>query len=90
MESKFGFELTILGVDESGRVPLDKLKANLKPNTVFVSVAHANNEIGTIQDLEGMGKLFEGMLKKTEMIKEENEPSSEAKYCFCFSCTCKQ
>ena len=44
-----GAEVTILPVDDEGRVRLDDLRAALTKNTVLVSIMHANNEIGTIQ-----------------------------------------
>ncbi|MDD5331599.1 MAG: cysteine desulfurase family protein [Candidatus Nanoarchaeia archaeon] len=54
---KEGFEVTYLDVDEKGFVK--NLEKSIKPNTILVSVMHANNEIGTIQDLEKIGKICE-------------------------------
>jgi cysteine desulfurase len=52
-----GFTLTILPVDAKGRVDLDKLKEAIRPETILVSMMAANNEIGTIQPLEEIGKI---------------------------------
>ncbi|MDR3130734.1 MAG: cysteine desulfurase [Treponema sp.] len=49
--ASLGFEVTILPVDEFGKVRLDALKAALSEKTLFVSVMMANNEIGAIQDI---------------------------------------
>jgi len=52
-----GFEVTFLPVDRFGRVDPDDVRAALRPQTVLVSVMHANNEIGTIQPVETIGRL---------------------------------
>ncbi len=53
--AKNGFELTELPVDGNGVVSPDDLRAALRPNTILVSIMHANNEIGTVQDLAALG-----------------------------------
>jgi cysteine desulfurase len=52
-----GFEISYLDVDEEGFVKLEELKENIKENTILVSVIHGNNEIGTINNLEEIGKI---------------------------------
>ena len=52
-----GFEVTLLPVDEFGRVDPDKIRASIVPQTSLVSVMHANNEIGTIQPVEEIAKV---------------------------------
>lgn len=51
MERFLDFELTFLPVNESGLVDPARLEGLLTPDTVLVSVMHANNEIGTVQDI---------------------------------------
>jgi len=52
-----GAKITYLDVDKQGFVnPLNVEKA-ITPKTALVSVIHGNNEIGTIQDLEAIGKI---------------------------------
>jgi len=46
-----GFELTVLAVDEGGRVRPDELARALREDTFLVSVMLANNEVGTIQPI---------------------------------------
>ena len=52
-----GFEATYLDVDEDGLVPLERLAAAIRPDTILVSIMLVNNEIGVIQDVEAIGKL---------------------------------
>lgn len=47
-------------IDESGVVQLEQIQNLLTPDTVLVSIIHANNEIGTIQPIRDIGR----MLKK--------------------------
>lgn len=68
---KNGCEVTYVGVDENGVVKLDELKAAIRPDTVLISVMAANNEIGTIQPLEEIGKLAKdnGILFHTDAVQ---------------------
>jgi cysteine desulfurase len=50
-----GWDVTFLGVDREGFVDLDELRAAITDRTVLVSVMAANNEIGTVQPLAGIG-----------------------------------
>jgi len=52
-----GFRVTKLRVDETGRVDLDHLWESITPETILVSIQAANQEIGTLQDLEAIGKI---------------------------------
>jgi cysteine desulfurase len=52
-----GVEITRLGVDAGGRVRLADVEAALRADTVLVSVMAANNEIGVLQPIAGIGAL---------------------------------
>ena len=56
LESK-GYEITYLNVDKDGFVNLRELEKAITSNTLLVSIINGNNEIGTIQDLEKIGKI---------------------------------
>ena len=57
-------ELSILSVDNSGRVDIDNLKNLIKESTVFISVMYVNNEIGVIQDIPSISKEIRRLKKK--------------------------
>jgi len=54
---KQGFEITRLPVDNFGFIDLTQLENAIRKDTILVSVMHANNEIGTIEDIEKIGKI---------------------------------
>ena len=54
---KEGFKVTWLDVDKEGFVNLEQLKKEINDKTILVSIIHANNEIGTIQDIEAIGTI---------------------------------
>ncbi|MCR4806549.1 MAG: cysteine desulfurase [Lachnospiraceae bacterium] len=55
---KEGYEVTYLDVDGSGRVRPEDLKASLREDTILVSVMYVNNEIGSLQPIEELGKVI--------------------------------
>lgn len=52
-----GFEITRLRTDRYGLVNLSDFKKAIKKETILASIMHANNEIGTIQPIEEIGKI---------------------------------
>ena len=54
---KEGFDVTYLPVDEYGMVSLEKLKEAITDQTILISIMFANNEIGTIQPIQEIGKI---------------------------------
>lgn len=55
--AKNGYELTVLPVDEEGLVRVEDVRNAIRPDTILVSIMHANNEIGSIQPVEEIGKI---------------------------------
>lgn len=52
-----GFYVTYLPVDDKGVVDLNEFRKFINPKTILVSVMHANNEIGTLEPIEEIGKI---------------------------------
>ena len=49
--------MTFVGVDSTGLVDPDDVAAAIRPETVLVSVMHANNEVGTIQPIAEISRI---------------------------------
>lgn len=58
---KHGFEFTCLPVYEDGVVKIEDVADAIRENTALISIMTANNEIGTIQPVEEIGKLVRGL-----------------------------
>jgi cysteine desulfurase len=54
---KQGVDVTYLSVDQDGLIDLEQLRGALRPETVLVTIMHANNELGTVQPLEEIGSI---------------------------------
>lgn len=54
---RHGFSVTYVNVDHDGRLDLDKLRDSITDETILVSIQHANQEIGTIQNIEMIGAI---------------------------------
>jgi cysteine desulfurase len=50
-------EVTYLPVDSSGLIDPEAVRDAIRPHTVLITVMHANNELGTIQPLEQIGRI---------------------------------
>ncbi|SHI18107.1 cysteine desulfurase NifS [Desulfosporosinus lacus] len=54
---KNGFDLTVIPVDEEGIISVDEVRKAIRPDTILITVMHANNEVGSIQPIAEIGKL---------------------------------
>jgi cysteine desulfurase len=54
---KEGVGVTYVEVDRGGRVDPEAIRRAVRPETVLITVMHANNELGTVQPLEEIGKV---------------------------------
>ena len=54
---KEGVRVTYLPTDREGLIDLNELRHAIRPETVLVTVMHANNELGTVQPLEEIGRI---------------------------------
>ncbi len=52
-----GFEVTYLPVDDQGLVSPQTLEKAIRKDTILVSIMHANNEVGTIQDIAALSQI---------------------------------
>lgn len=55
--SKIGFDVTVLPVDEYGLIRMEDLRNAIREDTILITIMHANNEIGSLQPIEEIGKL---------------------------------
>jgi cysteine desulfurase len=51
-----GFEVTWLPVDADGLVSVDEAEAAIRPDTILITLMHANNEVGTIQPIQAVAE----------------------------------
>ena len=54
---RLGHEVTFLPVDTTGRIDPQRLKEEIKENTILVTLIHGQNEVGTVQPLEEIGEI---------------------------------
>lgn len=54
---KNGFKVTYLPVNKEGLVAPSDVEKAITPQTILITIMHANNEIGTIQPIEEIGKI---------------------------------
>ena len=68
---KNGFEVTLLPVHENGIVRPDELEAAIRDDTILVTVMTANNEIGTLQPVNEIGRICKahGVIFHTDAVQ---------------------
>ena len=68
---KQGYDVTLVPVDSTGLVDPDEVKKALRPDTILISIMHANNEVGTIEPIEEIGAIAKeaGVLFHTDAIQ---------------------
>lgn len=73
--SSIGFEITYLPVDEFGILNPEDVRNAITPQTILISVMHANNEVGTIQPIAGIAEIA----KENNIIFHSDAAQSLAK-----------
>ena len=70
LEAK-GFEVTYLDVDEDGIINPEELEAEIRDDTILITIMTANNEIGTIEPIKRIGKIAHkhGVLFHTDAVQ---------------------
>jgi len=68
---KEGFEITYLDVDKDGLIAPENLKNAIREDTALVSIMYANNEIGTVQDIEKLSAVCKekGVIFHTDAVQ---------------------
>lgn len=68
---KKGYEITYLDVDEYGMVSPEQVKEAIREDTILITIMFANNEIGTIQPIEEIGRIAHerGVLFHTDAVQ---------------------
>lgn len=71
LEKYEGFEITCIPVNSKGFVEVESVRAAIRPDTILVSIMAANNEIGTIQPVNRIGKICQenGILFHTDAVQ---------------------
>lgn len=64
LEAK-GYEVTYLAVNQQGFISVDELRSAIKEDTILVAIMHVNNEVGSIQPIDEIGKIIKGKNSKT-------------------------
>jgi cysteine desulfurase len=54
---KEAVRVTYLPTDRDGQIDLEDLRRAIRPETILITVMHANNELGTVQPLEEIGRI---------------------------------
>ena len=66
-----GFEVTYLPVDKNGVVNPDDVRKAITDKTIFITIMHANNEVGTIEPIEEIGEIAKekGIIFHTDAVQ---------------------
>ncbi|HAA89033.1 MAG: Cysteine desulfurase IscS [Thermoanaerobacterales bacterium 50_218] len=69
--AKKGFEVTFLPVDRYGIIDPDDVRKAIRKDTILITIMHANNEIGTIEPIEEIGKIARdhGIIFHTDAVQ---------------------
>ena len=80
---RHGFEVDFVKLDENGLVDLDNLRELIREDTILVSIASVNSEVGVHQDLK---KISEVVRKNPKVIFHSDVTQSIGKEVVDFSC----
>ena len=76
-----GFRVTYLPVDEFGMVSVSDVEAAITPETILITIMHANNEVGTIEPIEEIAGLTRrhGIVVHTDAAQSMGKISTDVK-----------
>ncbi len=70
-----GYKITNLPVDRTGRIDSEEVEKAIRPDTVLITIMHANNEVGTVQPIKEIGLIA----KKNNIIFHTDAAQSAGK-----------
>ena len=78
-----GFRVEPVPVDAEGRIDLEALEQAITPETILLSVMHGNNEVGTIQPIEEIGRIARahGVLFHTDAVQSFGKVPLDVRRC---------
>jgi len=76
-----GFSVTHVAVDEHGMVSTFKIKEAIRPETILITVMHANNEVGTIEPIEEIAQIARerGIIFHTDAAQSVGKIATDVK-----------
>ncbi len=77
------FHVDLVPVDAEGRIDLEALEQAITPETILLSVMHGNNEVGTIQPIEEIGRIARahGILFHTDAVQSFGKVPLDVRRC---------
>jgi len=74
-----GYDVTYLPVDAAGRIDLGEIERAIRPDTILITIMHANNEVGTIQPIREIARLANqrGILMHTDAAQSAGKINTE-------------
>jgi cysteine desulfurase len=78
---KDGYKVTYLKVDKYGIVDLEELKRSITDKTILITIMYANNEVGTVEPVEEIGKIAKerGVYFHTDAVQAVGKAPFEVK-----------
>jgi len=76
-----GYDVSYVGVDSTGRIDPKDVAAEMRPDTILISIMHANNEVGTIQPIAEIAKIAReaGVFMHTDAAQSCGKISTRAR-----------
>jgi cysteine desulfurase len=77
--ARSGFRVTLVPVDRFGRIDLDDVRRAITPQTVLISIMHANNEVGTMQPIAEVNRIAHehGILTHTDAAQSVGKVTTD-------------
>lgn len=79
--NKFGYETDIIKPDNKGKVSTENIESRIKNNTKLISIMHANNELGIVNDVKSISDVCKskGILFHSDTVQSIGKMSVKPK-----------